>query len=201
MARRSPPPDGSEAAEQEKLVARALERVVVVLDHPKDIVNIAGVVRVMMNFGLSSLRLVRPDEFDPWRIGGIAHRNQEITSAATIHEALDRCHTVTIIPTDPDYPSLNLAQACLLTAYEAAEPSRFPRDGATEEAFAAIEAGLSHLDLFTSRKPETVMRTLRTILSRAGPYLRETRLLAAIGHEIRHKVGRVEQEGESPRGD
>ena len=46
MARRSPPPpEGSDAAEQEKAVARALENVVVVLDHPKDLVNIAGVVR------------------------------------------------------------------------------------------------------------------------------------------------------------
>ena len=266
MTRRSPPPpEGSEAAEQEKRVAGALEHVVVVLDHPKDLVNIAGVVRVMMNFGLSRLRLVRPDEFDPWRIGGIAHRSQEITGAATVHEtldeavadatfivgttarartagrtyarprevaaqvaartadglvailfgredrgltneAVDRCHAVTIIPTAPEYPSINLAQACLLVAYEiflavggGAEPlpkgrraTRPPTQEELEGSFGALRAGLERIDFFKTRKPETVMRTLRTILSRAAPDLRETRLLAAIGHEIRHKVARVE---------
>ena len=60
----------------------------VVLDHPKDLVNIAGVIRVMMNFGIPSLRLVNPDEFDGWRIGGIAHRSEHIVEAATIHDTL-----------------------------------------------------------------------------------------------------------------
>ena len=36
----------------------ALDNVVIVLDKPKDVVNVAGVVRVMMNMGLSRLRLV-----------------------------------------------------------------------------------------------------------------------------------------------
>ena len=31
---------------------------------------------------------------------------------------LDRCHTIVRLPTDPDYPSLNLAQAALLLMYE-----------------------------------------------------------------------------------
>ena len=67
----------------------ALSRVVVVLDHPKDVVNIAGVVRVMMHFGLSDLRLVEPDEFDTWRIGGIAHRSQPLTEKAQVFATLD----------------------------------------------------------------------------------------------------------------
>jgi TrmH family RNA methyltransferase len=274
VTRRSPPPpEGSEAAQKEDEVARALDRVVVVLDHPKDLVNIAGVVRVMMNFGLSRLRVVRPDEFDAWRIGGIAHRSQEITGATTLHEtldealadatfivgttarartagrsyerprevaahvarrvtdgvvaivlgredrgltneALDRCHAVTIIPTDPEFPSINLAQACLLIAYEVflavgggSEPlpkgrraTRAPTQAELEEAFAALESGLAHIDFFKSRKPETVMRTLRTILSRAAPDLRESRLLAAIGHEMRNKIERVSRKA-GPRGD
>ena len=39
---------------------------VLVLDHPQDVVNIGGVIRVMMNFGISRLRLVNPDEFDAY---------------------------------------------------------------------------------------------------------------------------------------
>jgi TrmH family RNA methyltransferase len=241
-----------------------LSRVVVVLDHPKDVVNIAGVVRVMMNFGLSGLRLVEPDDFDTWRIGGIAHRSQPVTEAATVHETLDdaladavlvvgttarartagrsyvrprevaaevarraaegtvaivfgredrgltneeldRCHSVTIIPTDPEYSSLNLAQACLVLAYEiflavggGREPlpkgrraTRAPTQEELEETFAAIEDGLHRIDFYKARKPEAVMRTLRTILSRAEPDLREAKLLGAIGHEIRHHIDRI----------
>jgi len=69
--------------------AAALANVVVVLDEPQDVVNIAGVVRAMMNMGLSQLRLVNPAEFDTWRIEGIAHRSDEITAAARVFATLD----------------------------------------------------------------------------------------------------------------
>ena len=58
------------------------------LDHPKDVVNSAGVMRVMMNLGLSHLRLVRPDEFDAYRIEGIAHRSTPLIESATVHDTL-----------------------------------------------------------------------------------------------------------------
>jgi TrmH family RNA methyltransferase len=221
----------------------------------------------MMNFGLGQLRLVEPDDFDTWRIGGIAHRSQPLTEAATVHvtldealadavfvvgttarartagrayvrpreaaeqiarrvqegtvaivlgredrgltnDDLDRCHAVAIIPTHPDYSSLNLAQACLVLAYEtflavgpADEPlpkgrraTRPPTQEELEETFAAIEAGLHEIDFYKARQPEAVMRTLRTIVTRAEPDLREAKLLAAIGHEIRSYLGRVRAE-------
>jgi TrmH family RNA methyltransferase len=217
-----------------------------------------------MNFGLSDLRLVEPDDFDTWRIGGIAHRSHDLTSEATVlpsldealadavfivgttarartagraylrprevasqavrraaegpvailfgredrgltNEDLDRCHAVSIIPTDPEYTSLNLAQACLVLAYEiflaagaGREPlpkgrraTRPPTQEELEETFAALEDGLHRIDFYKARKPEAVMRTLRTIVSRAEPDLREAKLLAAIGHEIRHHIDRI----------
>ena len=248
------------------MVSDALSRVVVVLDHPKDVVNIAGVVRVMMNFGLSRLRLVQPDEFDSYRIGGIAHRSAPLTESATLHETLedavadanfivgttarartagrsyvrpreiggviaekaadstvaivlgredrgltnedlDCCHAVTIIPTAPKYSSLNLAQACLVVAYEVflavgageqeipkgRRATRAPTQEELEETFTAIEAGLAQIDFYKAREPSAVMLTLRTILSRAEPDLREARLLAAIGYEIQHHIDRITQ--------
>ena len=220
--------------------------VAIVLDHPKDLVNVAGVLRVMMNFGLSSLRLVRPDAFDAYRIEGIAHRSGPLIEAATLHddlddaladrtyvvgttarartagrsyvgprevaasiarrpseervaivfgredrgltnEALDRCHAVVIIPTDPEYSSLNLAQACLVLAYElylareageqemprGRRATRPPTQEELEETFAAIAEGLARIDFYKARKPEAVMRTLRTIVTRAAPDLRD----------------------------
>lgn len=78
--------------------ASLLDRIVVVLDHPKDVVNIAAVMRAMLNMGLRSLRLVRPDDFDPWRIEGIAHRSGPLIASTavvdTLQEAVADCDFV-----------------------------------------------------------------------------------------------------------
>src|SRR3989454_434477 len=156
-----------------------LMSVVVVLHEPQELVNIAHVVRALKNFGFRDLRLVRPREYDAFRVEGIAHQTQDILARVTQHErledaladcvhvvgftsrgrsarrnqqrprpaaaeilarsevgvvallfgredkglandALDRCHRVVTIPTNPDYPSLNLAHAVVLMLYELA---------------------------------------------------------------------------------
>src|SRR2546428_549374 len=153
--------------------------VVVVLHEPQELVNIAHVVRALKNFGFRDLRLVRPREYDAFRVEGIAHQTQDILARVTQHErledaladcvhvvgftsrgrsarrnqqrprpaaaeilarsevgvvallfgredkglandALDRCHRVVTIPTNPDYPSLNLAHAAVLMLYKLA---------------------------------------------------------------------------------
>ncbi len=241
-----------------------LDRVVVVLDQTQDLVNIAGVVRAMKNMGLSRLRLVRPAEFDPWRITGIAHRTDEIVNAAEImdtleeavgdcvfvvgtsarartahrnygyardqaremlartergnvalvfgredrgltNEALDLCHGVAIIPTDPDYSSLNMAQAFLVLAYELFLASNeglpsLPKGRRStgpasrermETMFRALEGGLDRIEFFRARKAESVMRTIRTLLSRAEPDQQEAGLIQAIGFEIQSYLDRL----------
>ena len=45
-----------------------LDRIVLVFNKPQDPVNIAATVRVMKNMGISQLRLVNPEPYDPWRI-------------------------------------------------------------------------------------------------------------------------------------
>ncbi len=248
-----------------------LSNVAVVLDHPQNVVNIAGVIRVMMNFGLSDLRVVNPEEWDPYRIEGIAHRSMPLIEAATHHdsldaavadcsyvvgttarprtagrnylrpnavgkelaarsadgkvailfgredkglfnEGLDLCQAVAIIPT-AEYSSLNLAQAALVLAYEtflAAQDeleelpkgrraTRPPTQEEMEQMYDALQDGLGRIQFFKARKPAAVMRTLRTILARGEPDLRETRLLAAIGFEIGHYIDRnAGQRDESP---
>lgn len=247
-------------------VDQELSRVAIVLDHPKDVVNIGSVIRVMKNFGLTDLRLVNPDEFDAYRLEGIAHRSLDLIEACTIHkgldealddatfvvgttarprtagrrylgprdaaeaiadrvtggttaiifgredrgltnQALDRCHVVTIVPTSVGYSSINLAQAALVLTYEVfmaidggteemprgRRAARPPTQEELEEAFAAIEDGLARIDFYKARKPEAVLRTLRTIVARAEPDLRETRLLGAIGYEIGNYLDRKAQ--------
>jgi len=241
-----------------------LSRVRIVLQEPQNLVNIAGVIRAMKNMGLSSLRVVRPAEWDAWRITGIAHRCDDLVEAAehpdslqeavadsvlvvgtsararTAHrnygyarhwaselwaatekgpvsivfgredrglsnEDLDLCHGVAIIPTDLRYSSLNLAQACLLLSYELFLCSQedlpsLPRGRrstapATRERmegmFRALESGLGRIDFFKARTPESVMRTFRTLLSRAEPDDQEAGLVQALGFEIGNHLDRI----------
>jgi len=55
-----------------------LGSVVVVLYEPQDPVNIAATVRAMKNMGASRLRLVRPVEYEPHRLEGIAHQTMDL---------------------------------------------------------------------------------------------------------------------------
>lgn len=66
-----------------------LRGIVVVLWQTQDLVNIAGTVRAMKNFGLTRLRLVAPAEWDPWRIEGIAHDTQDIVASVERFDSLE----------------------------------------------------------------------------------------------------------------
>ena len=68
---------------------RALDRLLVVLYQPQDLVNIALVVRAMKNMELSRLCLVSPGDFSAWRIGGIAHDTSEIVEAVQIVDTFE----------------------------------------------------------------------------------------------------------------
>src|SRR5215211_3503463 len=78
-------PDGSRAM----TAPNRLDNIVVVLCRPQKLVNIAGTIRAMKNMGLSRLRLVRPAEFDPADIEGIAHRSADVLTTMTLHASLD----------------------------------------------------------------------------------------------------------------
>ena len=60
------------------------------------VVNVGGVIRVMKNFGLSDLRLVNPDEFDPYRLEGIAHRTRDLIEAGIVDPTLSTAAIVTL---------------------------------------------------------------------------------------------------------
>jgi TrmH family RNA methyltransferase len=240
----------------------SLDGIVLVLWEPQDLVNIAGTVRAMKNFGLRRLRLVSPAEWNAWRIEGIAHDTREIVEVAELFDdlqaaladcsftvamtargrrakravarprdiapellerastastdgpvailfgredsglpnwALDLCHRSVTIPTNPDHPSLNLAQAVLLIGYELwmlhhgqVQEFKAPRRDAPpaniqllEKMFEEIESALWRIDFFKSRQTESVMRTLRELGHRADLDQREAGFLRAIAIEVR----------------
>jgi tRNA/rRNA methyltransferase/tRNA (cytidine32/uridine32-2'-O)-methyltransferase len=231
--------------------------IVVVLNEPQDLVNIAHVVRGMKNFGLRDLRLVNPREYEAYRVEGIAHQTQDILArvrtfatleealADCVHivgftargrtvkrnlqrpreaaaeivplspegpiallfgredkglsnEALDRCHRVVTIPSDPGYASLNLAHAVIIMLYELAlaqgaetQPFKTPRRPSKpieasdlERLFADAASALQAIDFFKTRNADGVMRTIREIAHRTPLDERELKLLRAVAIEV-----------------
>ena len=69
--------------------ATTLDAIRVVLYEPQNPINIAAVVRAMKNMGLASLRLVRPVEYDPHRLEGIAHDTHDVIDRIERYETLD----------------------------------------------------------------------------------------------------------------
>ncbi len=114
------------------------------------------------------------------------------------NEALDLCHRVVTVPTDPTYPSLNLAHAVVLMLYELAlargdeaRPFKAPRrEGRPapvadlERLFADLEGALRVIDFFKTRQAESVMRTVRELLHRAPLDEREVKLIRAMAIEV-----------------
>ena len=72
-----------------------LSKVAVVLVEPQNPVNIATCIRAMKNMGVANLRLVRPVDYDPWRLEGIAHDTADIIEGIrkfdTVDEAIADC--------------------------------------------------------------------------------------------------------------
>jgi tRNA/rRNA methyltransferase/tRNA (cytidine32/uridine32-2'-O)-methyltransferase len=121
------------------------------------------------------------------------------------NEDLDRCDRLLVIPTDPSYSSLNLAQAVLLITYElwlasqdAAPALPLPKrvsEPATPRQIADLFTDshdtLAEIDFFKKRKPEAIMRTVRAVFRRAELNAREATLFRAIMIEVRKHARRI----------
>jgi tRNA (cytidine32/uridine32-2'-O)-methyltransferase len=118
---------------------------------------------------------------------------------------LDLCGTLVTIATDPSHPSLNLAQAVAIMAYEVwharggdrapLKPPRHEAGPATsaqlEELFDDWHRALWAVDFFKTRRSESVMRSLREIIFRAALDGREASLMRAMGIEVTRYLARV----------
>ncbi len=125
------------------------------------------------------------------------------------NEALDRCHRVVTIPSDPAYASLNLAHAVVIMLYElvlarGAEARAFkaprrtsePADVAElERLFAEIAGALQTIEFFKTRNADAVMRTIREIAHRTPLDAREVKLLRAMAIEVTKYGERLARSG------
>jgi TrmH family RNA methyltransferase len=124
-------------------------------------------------------------------------------------DELELCHEVVRIPSDPAQPSLNLAQAVLLLAYElrlsalraGAAVGELPQGAAAGEPLAVegaepvvsgtLEIALSELreallavGYLDPASPDRVLTELRRLIARAGPSKREVVLLRGLARQI-----------------
>jgi TrmH family RNA methyltransferase len=118
-------------------------------------------------------------------------------------EELAQCHVRVHIPTDPAHPSLNLAQAVLVVAYElrmAALAEGVATGGATGERATVgdVESGLDDLRQallgigYLSRdNPEPILSEWRALFARAGMTPREVTLLRGLARQVLWAAGRI----------
>ena len=125
------------------------------------------------------------------------------------NEALDRCHRVVTIPSDPAYASLNLAHAVVIMLYELAlargaetAPFKAPRRASEpaevadlERLFADIAAALQRIEFFKTRNADGVMRTIREVAHRTPLDVREVKLLRAMAIEVAKYGERLARSG------
>jgi len=116
---------------------------------------------------------------------------------------LGLCHALVHVPTDPAQPSLNLAQAVLLLAYElrmgAADeepPSHGERASAgdLETALQELRVALLDIGYLDSLNPDHILVELRRLAARAGPTPREVTLLRGLARQMSW-AGRVARGG------
>lgn len=112
------------------------------------------------------------------------------------------------IPSAPEQPSLNLAQAVLLVAYEmrlASVPATAPAPrapapvGELEAALADLREGLLAIGYLKPGNPDAILAELRALLARAQPDAREITLLRGVARQVRWAGARIA--GAVPGGD
>jgi TrmH family RNA methyltransferase len=104
------------------------------------------------------------------------------------------CHRLVRIPTDEAQPSLNLAQAVLLLAYELrlaflatqqAAPDEDARAsaGEVEQAIGELREALLEIGYLDAHNPDRILAELRGLVTRARPTPREVVLLRGLAHQ------------------
>jgi TrmH family RNA methyltransferase len=122
-------------------------------------------------------------------------------AAGLTNAELDRCHYLVSIPSNPEYGSLNLAQAVQVLAYELLT-SGAPQVGSLEASPAPpasteqVSGFISHLEsvliaigFLNPRHPRKLMRKLVRLFHRASPTQEEINILRGILTEIERSRG------------
>jgi len=119
------------------------------------------------------------------------------------NEIVEKCNALISIPANPDYPSLNLAQAIQILAYECrvalhgdklaetdvgyqGEPATV---SAIEGFFEHFEEALTRIEFLNPHTPKKMMPRLRRLFARAGLEVEEVNILRGVAKQIILKAG------------
>jgi tRNA (cytidine32/uridine32-2'-O)-methyltransferase len=125
------------------------------------------------------------------------------TSGLT-NEELQRCHCHLQIAANPDYPSLNLAMAVQVVAYElyqaalvrggaVPEPEwdRPPASAAEMDAFFGhLDEVLSAIDFYDPQNPRQALTRFRRLFNRVRPDDTEVRMLRGLLNQVQWRMGK-----------
>ncbi len=141
-----------------------------------------------------------PSRLPPRQKTGILFGSEE---RGLTNRELAHCHLVCTIPASPNYPSLNLAQAVMVTAYQLRCNSPLPplklRGGEgellapvnqIEAMYQHLERTLSAIGFFPHKNSFHMMRTLRQLFARTGMTEREVRIIRGICRQVLWASGR-----------
>lgn len=116
---------------------------------------------------------------------------------------LSHCHLATMIPSDPDYPSLNLAQSVAVVSYQLRlamlSKEIIPKKKAVSMAsMEQIEGMYQHLEkmlieikFLPSDNSFHMMRTLRGLLGRTGMTEREVRIIRGVCRQVLYSINKA----------
>ncbi len=115
-------------------------------------------------------------------------------------EELELCQAICTIPTNPDYDSMNLAQAVAIVCYEVSLASRPPsrsgrppgepaRHVTTEALWTHLAALLARAGYLNPQNPRHILAEWRRLLARAEPTQREVELLVAAVRAVERALG------------
>jgi TrmH family RNA methyltransferase len=116
------------------------------------------------------------------------------------NDELALCHARVHIPSDPAHPSLNLAQAVLVLAYElrlallpppAASPAAPATAGEQEAMLDELREGLLGIGYLGRENPDGILAELRRLAARAAPTAREVTLLRGLARQLRWAAERI----------
>lgn len=113
-------------------------------------------------------------------------------------EDLDRCDAICRIHTDAAQPSINLAQAAAILAYEMRKGLKVPQKPREQATLAAREEvdrlvdfsrdALIDVGFLNPQQPDLILAELRRLLVRAEPTRREVELLLAAAKQVKRTV-------------
>jgi tRNA/rRNA methyltransferase len=109
------------------------------------------------------------------------------------NEDLKHCQQIITIPTDPEYPSLNLAQAAIVCLYEIfaaalddvarEEIERAPAED-VERLFDKMKTSLLEIGYLDPQNPEHILFAFRRIFGRGGLEEKDVRILIGLFRQI-----------------